>query len=166
MGIGPAVNAATGKTRKSTTSAANHIGTGSGSPQQISVEEEGASYLSRHGAHKRNTVHALAAPPISALPASHQRYARTPYAKQSPIGPAGNERRSSWASSSNAAAHLNPQQYSRLNDIYAQSVKGNSGSGADVQRNSLGTAEQLNSIQQLQLEFQKLRAGIEKPGNR
>ncbi|KAI6177480.1 Protein kinase domain-containing protein [Aphelenchoides bicaudatus] len=146
-----------GKSRKLTV---NHHSPGS--PQQsqprASVEEEGASYLSRHGAHKRNTVHALASP-LSMLAASQHRHTRTtPYAKQSPAvaNPANNERRSSWASSSNAAAHLNPQQFSKLESIYSQSIR--SGSTADAQRHSLGGNEHLNSIQQLQIEFQKLQA--------
>lgn len=68
----------TGKSRKL------NVNLNPGSPKQNqTVEEEGASYLSRHGAHKRNTVHALASP-LSMLTASQQRYARTPYAKQSP----------------------------------------------------------------------------------
>jgi hypothetical protein len=160
MGINPQVGGSTaGKSRKLTV---NH---NPGSPQQqqnqprASVEEEGASYLSRHGAHKRNTVHALASP-LSMLTASQQRYARTPYAKQSPTGTANAERRSSWTSSNNAS-HLNPQQFSRLESIYSQSIRGSGPS--DTQRHSLGAGEHLNSIQQLQIEFQKLQACAERP---
>lgn len=150
--IGQQVGGSTiGKSRKLV---ANH---NPGSPQQNTVEEEGASYLSRHGAHKRNTVHALASP-LNMLTASQQRHARTPYAKQSPTGGVNNERRSSWASSSNAG-QLNPQQFSRLESIYSQSIK----NGSDMQRHSLGANEHLNSIQQLQIEFQKLQACTERP---
>ena len=165
MGISPqqanTAGGSSGKTRKSI------VNYNPGSPQQqqpnqsmASVEEEGANYLNRHGAHKRNTVHALASP-LSMLTASQQRYARTPYAKQSPTGAANNERRSSWASSSNAA-HLNPQQFSKLESIYSQSIRSGA-NGADAQRHSLGANEHLNSIQQLQIEFQKLQACTERP---
>ncbi|KAI6215631.1 Protein kinase domain-containing protein [Aphelenchoides besseyi] len=175
MGINPHMTNG-GKDRKTSNSVStNQPGSSSstlGGPssnegQRITVEEEGASYLSRYGTHKRNTVHALATPLNFLGPtAPHQRYARTPYAKQSISGASGNERRSSWASSTNAA-HLNPQQYSRLENIYAQSIRSGSNATTDLPRNSLGGgvggSEQLNSIQQLQLEFQKLRACTERP---
>lgn len=137
-----------------------------GSPQQqpnASVEEEGASYLSRYGSHKRNTV-ALGSPLSASTTAQHRHSRTTPYAKQSPTG-SNNERRSSWASSSNNPTQLNSQQFSRLESIYSQSIRG-SGSGTngiDGQRHSLGANEHLSSIQQLQFEFQKLQACTERP---
>ncbi|KAH7711196.1 Protein KIN-29 [Aphelenchoides avenae] len=116
------------------------------------VEEEGEHYLSQHGASKRNTVHALG---ITGFPATNpsfsSRLQRTPYAKQP-----GGERRSSWASSTATnALQISPQQQAQLERLYRQSVGGNPGSP--------GTAEYLNGVQQLQLEFQKLHACTREP---
>ena len=116
--------------------------------QPRSVEEEGEFYLSgQRGSGKRNTVHSItggmallggtgAAPnaptaaPFQSPQSAFQRHNRTPYFKQqsgtagTSIAAAGNERRSSWASSSAGSAVLaiNAQQQAQLERLYRQSI--------------------------------------------
>jgi serine/threonine protein kinase len=114
------------------------------------VEEEGQSYLNHYGLSKRNTLHAVAGmSSLNGIPsgtAQQPRHSRTPYAKQN-----GNERRSSWASSSSTAAgHLSQQQQAQLEKLYRQSIGGGGGTSSN--------SDALTGVQQLQREFQKLKA--------
>lgn len=129
--------------------------------QHPTVEEEGQLYLSHYGSSKRNTIHDFpknafkfqmqdsqsGMSSMNGLPTNSlsSRHSRTPYAKQN-----GNERRSSWASSTSAAtAHLSPQQQAQLEKLY-QKATGDSG---------------LSGVQQLQIEFQKLKACTQEQSN-
>uniref|UniRef100_A0A914ZFL7 Serine/threonine-protein kinase kin-29 n=1 Tax=Parascaris univalens TaxID=6257 RepID=A0A914ZFL7_PARUN len=105
----------------------------------LTLEEEGERYLSQFGATKRNTVHCVGGADSSSLAS---RFVRSPYSKQS-----SNERRSSWTSSSQHASLVTPQQQAQLERLYKQTVAGGN--------------DQLNAIQQLQREFQQLRASTQ-----
>lgn len=122
-------------------------------PQQHarpSVEEEGQSYLNHYGSSKRNTIHDFPKnilklsiqDSLTGLPSTSMssRHSRTPYAKQN-----GNERRSSWASSTTtpAANLISPQQQAQLEKLYMQATTKDS---------------KLTGVQQLQMEFEKLKA--------
>ncbi|KAL7070169.1 hypothetical protein ACQ4LE_010580 [Meloidogyne hapla] len=147
---------------------------------QRSVEEEGESYLvGQRGANKRNTVHSITSG-LSILAGGtnigggtstgnpgtsfQQRHNRTmPYFKQI----LGDERRSSWASSCSpsiaagsvaataAALAINAQQQAQLERLYRQSIAQTNAAAASAEA-SVSSA--LSSVQQLQLEFQKLYA--------
>lgn len=135
-----------------------------GQTPRPSVEEEGQLYLSHYGSSKRNTIHDF---PRNTLKLSAQdsqtgngmsslnglpnllssRHSKTPYAKQN-----GNERRSSWASStSSATGHLSPQQYAQLEKLHKQATTGGESS--------------LSGVQQLQKDFQKLWACTQEQSN-
>ncbi|KHN83162.1 Serine/threonine-protein kinase kin-29 [Toxocara canis] len=105
----------------------------------LTLEEEGERYLSQFGATKRNTVHCVGS---GDAPCSTSRFVRSPYSKHN-----GSERRSSWTSSSQHASLVTPQQQAQLERLYKQTVAGGS--------------DQLNAIQQLQREFQQLRASTQ-----
>uniref|UniRef100_A0A7E4W5C1 non-specific serine/threonine protein kinase n=1 Tax=Panagrellus redivivus TaxID=6233 RepID=A0A7E4W5C1_PANRE len=115
---------------------------------RTTVEEEGQSYLNHYGSFKRNTINAGMSS-LSGLPSGSlsSRHSRTPYAKQN-----GNERRSSWASSA-TSAHLSAQQQAQLERLYRQSI-----GGASPSPSTGGGESSLSSIQQLQIEFERLRA--------
>ncbi|VDK45824.1 unnamed protein product [Anisakis simplex] len=106
----------------------------------LTVEEEGERYLNQLGTTKRNTVHCISG---TDGPCSTSRFMRSPYSKQSN----GSERRSSWTSSTQHASLVTPQQQAQLERLYKQTVAGGS--------------DQLNAIQQLQREFQQLRASTQ-----
>nr|CAD2189428.1 unnamed protein product [Meloidogyne enterolobii] len=143
-----------------------------------SVEEEGESYLlGQRGANKRNTVHSITGGlPIfaggsgsgsSGVPGTsfQHRHSRTmPYFKQI----LGDERRSSWASSCSssitsgsvaaataAALAINAQQQAQLERLYRQSI---AQTNAAASTSDATASSALPSVQQLQLEFQKLYA--------
>ncbi|CAD5216316.1 unnamed protein product [Bursaphelenchus okinawaensis] len=126
------------------------------------IEEEGAMYLNRYGNAKRNTVHGAqtmmsgltVGTPLQSVP-QQPRYARTPYAKSN-----GNERRSSWASTTNQGI-MNSQQFSKLESLYAQSLRGAAAAAANGSGN-LANGDQAFGIPQLQAEFQRLKATTEK----
>uniref|UniRef100_F1KTV3 Serine/threonine-protein kinase kin-29 n=1 Tax=Ascaris suum TaxID=6253 RepID=F1KTV3_ASCSU len=105
----------------------------------LTLEEEGERYLSQFGATKRNTVHCVGGADSSS---SASRFVRSPYSKQN-----NSERRSSWTSSSQHASLVTPQQQAQLERLYKQTVAGGN--------------DQLNAIQQLQREFQQLRASTQ-----
>lgn len=108
----------------------------------LNIEEEGEKYLSQFGATKRNTVHCVGSEGIGTSSSSTvSRIARSPYSKQN-----GGERRSSWTSS-NQHSLINPQQQAQLERLYKQTVGGGS--------------DQLIGIQQLQREFQQLKASTQ-----
>jgi serine/threonine protein kinase len=133
----------------------NSQNTSNPSTHHPTVEEEGQSYLNHYGLSKRNTLHAVSGmSSLNGIPSGSQqqqqqpRHNRTPYAKQN-----GNERRSSWASATSsstaaAAGLLSQTQQAQLEKLYRQSIGGGTTSNTDA----------LTGVQQLQREFQKLKA--------
>ncbi|KAE9555339.1 hypothetical protein FO519_001421 [Halicephalobus sp. NKZ332] len=136
-----------------------------GQTPRPSVEEEGQLYLNHYGSSKRNTIHdfpkntlklSIQDPQtgngissLNGLPTNSlsSRHSKTPYAKQN-----GNERRSSWASStSSAPGYFSPQQQAQLEKLYKQATG--------------GTESSLSGVQQLQIDFQKLRACTQEQSN-